>query len=67
MEIKTWRQHSANIIWNIVFNAQKQGKSNKEIKNMVKDAYPYGARENHPYKAWLLAQKEIFKKTGVIS
>lgn len=31
---------------------ETKGKEEKEIKKALREAYPFGARENHPYKIW---------------
>ena len=34
----------------------------QERKKLVQAAYPWGARENHPYKAWCKAQREYLAR-----
>ncbi len=35
-----------------------------ERKKAIFDAYPYGERQYHPYKAWCKAQREYFASLG---
>ena len=46
----TWREHCTPIIAKVI--ADNKGKTPKEIKNALFDAYPYGERARHPYKIW---------------
>lgn len=40
------------------------GKSEKEIRQALRDAYPFGEREYHPYKIWCdeIQRQRGFKK-----
>jgi len=55
----TWRDDCKPIIAQVL--AENKGKSEKEIKKALFDAYPYGERARHPYKIWL---DEIKIQTG---
>lgn len=46
----TWREHASPIISKII--ADNKGKTPKEIKKALFDAYPYGERARYPYKIW---------------
>ncbi len=46
----TWREHARPIIAKVL--ADNKDKSDKEIKRVLRDAYPYGERARHPYKIW---------------
>ena len=46
----TWRSHCAPIIRKVLL--ENIGKPEKQIKKALRDAYPYGQREMHPYKIW---------------
>ena len=46
----TWREHCGPIIAKIL--ADNKGKTEKEIKKALQNAYPYGERAMHPYKVW---------------
>lgn len=47
----TWRSSAKPIIAKVLKDTR--GKTEKEIKKALLDAYPYGARQWHPYKIWL--------------
>ena len=46
-----WRVISAEIIYKIL--KANPGKTDKEIKAIISEAYPFGERKYHPYKIWL--------------
>jgi len=46
----TWREHARPIIAKTL--RDNKGKSEKEIRKALRDAYPYGQRKHHPYKIW---------------
>lgn len=46
----TWREHARPIIAKVL--ADNKGKTDKEIRVALRDAYPYGERAMHPYKIW---------------
>lgn len=47
----TWREHARPIVWRVI--QENAGKTEKEIRAALFDAYPYGQRKHHPYKIWL--------------
>jgi hypothetical protein len=49
--MNTWRDKARPIIHKVL--KETKGKSEKEIRKALVDAYPFGERENHPYKIWL--------------
>ena len=51
MMSKTWRKDAAPIVARVL--ADTHGKSEREIRKALHDAYPFGPREMHPYKIWL--------------
>ena len=68
MSNSIWHERSKIVIWDTLkeyditfttdcskFPEQKK----KQIILSVQKAYPFGARENHPYKMWLNAVDEI--------
>lgn len=55
----TWREHCKPIIAQVL--AENKGRTDKEIKKALFDAYPYGERAMHPYKIW---NDEIKVQTG---
>lgn len=46
-----WREHAREVIIEVL--KETEGKPEKEIRKALKDAYPFGARQWHPYKIWL--------------
>ena len=47
---KTWREIGAPLIRATI--KANEGKSLKEIKKALREAYPWGERAMHPYKIW---------------
>lgn len=47
----TWRDIARPIIAKVL--AENEGKTEQEKRKALKDAYPFGARQWHPYKIWL--------------
>lgn len=47
---KSWRDRARPIIQKVL--QETKGKSDKEIRQALRDAYPFGPREYHPYKVW---------------
>ena len=66
----TWREKAAPII---AAGLAKYPEDNRERKKALRDAYPFGVREYHPYKIWLdeirrqTGRKKTEKHTGQIS
>lgn len=61
MKWKTWVDRARAII------AAEHAKmpdhiSPQERRQIIRDAYPWGARENYPYKAWCAAQREYLSR-----
>lgn len=46
----TWREDCRPIIAKVL--ADNKGKTEKELKKLLQNAYPYGERARHPYKIW---------------
>lgn len=55
----SWRTHARKVIRRVL--AENAGKSEKEIRKAISDAYPFGERKYHPYKIWL---DEVKIQTG---
>ena len=51
-----WVERSVEII-RATLAGLPAGASPKEKKRALREAYPFGERENWPYKAWLKAQR----------
>jgi len=47
----TWRDEVRPIIAKVL--QETDGQDEKTIRKALREAYPYGLRENHPYKIWL--------------
>jgi hypothetical protein len=47
----TWRDAARPIIRQVLAN--NKGKDEKEIRQALREAYPFGERKYHPYKIWL--------------
>lgn len=54
-----WRKRAAPIITKVL--EENKGKSEAEIRLALREAYPFGPRQYHPYKIWL---DEIKRQTG---
>ena len=59
---RTWRDRARPIIQQVL--RETAGKSEKEIRQALRDAYPFGEREYHPYKIWCdeIQRQRGFKK-----
>ena len=61
MQKKTWKQKSLEIINELFIDLKRDypAMSDAEIVRMIsQDYYPFGARSNYPYQAWLKAVNE---------
>lgn len=47
---KSWRERAAPIIARVL--AETAGQDEKAIRQALRDAYPFGSRENYPYAVW---------------
>jgi hypothetical protein len=54
-----WRAHARPIIERVL--SETAGQPEAEVKRALRDAYPFGARQYHPYKVWL---DEIRRQRG---
>lgn len=45
-----WREHARPIITQII--QDHPDKTDKEVRKLISDAYPFGERAYHPYKIW---------------
>lgn len=63
MSESRWRNHAAPIIARVL--EETKGKSEKEIRAALRDAYPFGERRYHPYKIWLSEVKRQRKSPRV--
>ncbi len=56
----TWRENCRPIIAKVL--KETKGKDETEIKNALKESYPFGERRMWPYKVWL---DEIKRQRGL--
>lgn len=56
---ETWRQRAAPVIAEVIHRVGFDDPA--RLKRELRDAYPFGDRENYPYKVWL---DEIKKQTA---
>ena len=54
-----WRDTARKVIVKVL--EENKGRADEEIKKALRDAYPFGIRDPHPYKIWL---DEIKVQTG---
>lgn len=47
---QTWREYATPIIARVL--RETSGQDEKAVKAALRDAYPFGEREYHPYKIW---------------
>jgi hypothetical protein len=57
---KTWRDDAVPIIAKVL--KEKEGCTEREIRKALREAYPFGQREYHPYKIWC---DEIRRQRGL--
>ncbi len=55
----SWREHARPIIARVL--ADTVGRPDTEVRKALRDAYPFGPRQHHPYKIWL---DEIARQRG---
>lgn len=59
--MSTWGDHARNVITQALESGRTQGLEGMDLERYVQAQYPYGPRENWPYKAWCKAFNEIVK------
>jgi hypothetical protein len=50
MAVATWRDCARPIIARVL--KENEGKTEKEIRAALREAYPWGELAHHPYKIW---------------
>ncbi len=50
MTASYWRPHAAKVIQRVL--KENPDKTEKELKALLRAAYPFGPRQYHPYKIW---------------
>lgn len=66
MSRSSWRDYARPIIARVL--KETQGQDEQVIRRALKDAYPFGQRDYHPYKIWLdeiAVQRGTKKKKNV--
>lgn len=58
--MSSWREISLSVMRRVA-EAHPHA-SEEELRRLVRAAYPFGARANQPYAAWLKAQREFFSR-----
>lgn len=61
----TWRKAAAPIIAQVI--RDNEGKTEKEIRKALREAYPWGERAMHPYKVWCSEVNKQLKSIGIKS
>lgn len=58
----SWRDHSRRVISEVV---RKSGwKTEQELRKALREAYPFGMRQYHPYKVWCDEVKKQMRRLG---
>ncbi|GAA4002855.1 hypothetical protein GCM10022631_12010 [Deinococcus rubellus] len=60
-----WQSRAGKVIWPIVEAGRKAGEAPKAVLAQIDAAYPFGAREHHPYKMWLAVRREAVRRLGL--
>lgn len=55
----SWREKAAPIIARVL--RETSGKDDKDVRAALREAYPFGSRQYHPYKVWC---DEIARQQG---
>jgi hypothetical protein len=67
---RTWRSYATPLIRQVL--KDNAGKTDKEIRKALREAYPWGERAMHPYKIWCdeikvqLGKKLFGKKKKIV-
>lgn len=54
-----WKHDARIIIERALRDGRARGLDGKELVKFVDDTYPFGPRQNHPYKCWLAVRKRM--------
>jgi hypothetical protein len=55
-----WKAEARAAIERAYADGVAAGLTGRELRNHVNAAYPFGARERHPYKVWCAEMKQRF-------
>ncbi|AFZ24760.1 hypothetical protein Cylst_2553 [Cylindrospermum stagnale PCC 7417] len=64
MDTTHWRQKSQQVIAKVVKELPEDA-TPQQIKQAIDKSYPFGSRENHPYKIWLDERRKTFYDLGL--
>lgn len=53
----TWRERAVEVVRQVV--EENPGLDDLLLRRRVAEAYPFGPKTNHPYKAWLRAVEDV--------
>lgn len=56
--ISRWRAASLRVIERELIKGCRAGDDDKTIMLAIRDAYPFGVRDLHPYRVWLKEQRK---------
>lgn len=59
-----WRKSAREVIERTLA-ALPAGAPMKQVRQALRNAYPFGTREHYPYKCWLIEQRAALKRLGV--
>ncbi len=64
-QVGTWRIEARKVI-NAVHAGLPDGASLDDRKKAIDAAYPFGPRQYHPYKMWLIERRAYLAKHGYV-
>lgn len=63
----SWTANAIEVIAQAIAQGRKLSETNEQIRRRVDAAYPFGAREYWPYKAWLKERRRLFCLHNIIT
>jgi len=60
--MKRWRKRAAAVVAEAIKTGEAKGLEGPALRQHVSRAYPFGPRENYPYKVWL---SEVNRQLGL--
>ena len=64
---ESWRQHARRVLQDVArewWALPERERTPEALEMMIVQAYPYGPRENYPYKAWLTERRLLLVELG---
>lgn len=58
----TWKEKARIVITKVI--EENPNATKIELRDLANEAYPFGARENYPYKMWLQVMKDFGLSRG---